>query len=90
MGNSRDRSYGITGSGSTAKTLDRYLELQEPGNTDLETRIYSRQDDGASEMEVDIVDDRSQKRMLVGRKKSDTGMKVQVTRDITVTVSDGR
>jgi hypothetical protein len=89
-GHSRERSYGITVSGATGKTLDRYVELQEQGNAELETRIFSRQNgDNASEMDVDHVDDRSQKRMLRGRDRSDT-LTVQVTRDITVTVSDGK
>ena len=68
------------------KTLDRYLELQEPGNTtEHETRIYSRQNgDGSSWMDLD---NESQKEMIGGRKRSETALRVQVKKDITV-VSD--
>lgn len=86
-GTSRDRTYGVsTRSGSGGKTLDRYLELQESGNnTDLETRIYSRQQ-GDTSSYVDVDND-SQKEMIGGRKQSEPALRVQVKRDITV-VSD--
>ncbi|KAJ4351212.1 uncharacterized protein N0V89_006551 [Didymosphaeria variabile] len=87
-GLSRDRSHGAPISGSGGKTMDRYLELEEQANAGLETRIYGKRDgDSGSDFDIDDADSESQKGIVGRRKKSNGGLRVQVTKDISVTSS---